>query len=52
MNSYTVEPRTELCSSVRGSCPIRFVVDSPLRVSAFSARGVLYPMGRGLFDGY
>ena len=34
MNSYTVEPRAEFCNSVRGSCPIRFVIDSPIRVSA------------------
>ena len=34
MNSYTVEPRAEFCNSVRGSCPIRLVIDSPIRVSA------------------
>ncbi len=41
MNSYTVEPRAEFCNSVRGSCPIRLVIDSPIRVSAIS-EGSMY----------
>lgn len=40
MNSYTVEPRAEFCNSVRGSCPIRLVIDSPIRVSAIRGESV------------
>ena len=41
MNSYTVEPRAEFCNSVRGLCPIRLVIDSPIRVSAIHIGGLL-----------
>lgn len=42
MNSYTVEPRAEFCNSVRGSYPIRLVIDSPIRVSAIRRGAFLF----------